>query len=942
MEINKNTKVTHDNDGRIKQILHIQQPYRNEKITGLDDLVFDYLDNVCENLEIPSQAIAKAEGRNIDTSESMLRLEDVKRTKDSAVYSFQQYVQSLPIWEAGLSVIGNTRSESIRMCHNNYSYKVNIGKAPGDKGIEPDKVDIKFLKEFLLDQGLKRAEQNAFLKEIAKMAAERFEVSKITQSRSIIYQYKKDHRIHQEQMGPHDSISGLKFDNFDIPLDPVDDSIEENTYYKVTDVLFTAGIKDFVEPYNFRIFIEPHTGSILYARILLSHVDGYVYLKDPPTKGSSGLTGSSPSGSLDPLRDSVTLQGLDTPSGGTYSLTGEYIALEDISDPNVLPPTNSANFNYSVPTDDFSAVNAYYHSDKLFRMLSFYDIDIHDYFNGTDFPVRVDHRASIGCTCGGGNCKNASAPGNSSSNGSDGFRYALVEANTPVGIATAWRVVLHEFGHACLWDNVNSPNFGFCHSMGDSLAVILNDPGTQATDRFESFPWSKIDRRHDRPISDWAYYGPNYDGSYGTEQILSTTLFRVYRVTGGDYIGYPNHQKFAADWVIKTVLQTVGELTPATNANSPEELCNSMMSTEIGINSFLGIPGGHLHKVIRWSFEKQGAYLATPVTDNSNDQEGAPEPVDVYIDDGRNGIYEPMLGNFWNTTDIWNRLMADNGITHDPPVVGVTNYIYVRIKNRGTQPASNIVVRGYQCNPGTGLVWPNDWTPWATPSINVPGTLNPGASTVVGPFQWIPQNVGHDCLLAMVDADGDSANDSTVTAGPIPHYRLVPFDNNIAQRNVVPVAGGGSGSGLTGSFIDRRFLVRNPFEREVHVTFEIEQHSLLTKLGLQLGFKGVDMKEGFKLGAREEKEVEFDVIKRSGDFSKQDIASQNHPPQVEVLVYTDELLTGGMTYRLDPEIEKDLRGKPYGQEDKDDNDPCKKKGFFNWLRCLIKKIFGHR
>ena len=56
----------------------------------------------------------------------------------------------------------------------------------------------------------------------------------------------------------------------------------------------------------------------------------------------------------------------------------------------------------------------------------------------------------------------------------------------PMGIATDWRVVLHELGgHGILYDHVAAPNFGFSHSAGDSFAVILNDPTTQGPrDRF--------------------------------------------------------------------------------------------------------------------------------------------------------------------------------------------------------------------------------------------------------------------------------------------------------------------------------------------------------------------------------------------------------------------------------------------------------------------------
>ena len=127
--------------------------------------------------------------------------------------------------------------------------------------------------------------------------------------------------------------------------------------------------------------------------------------------------------------------------------------------------------------------------------------NVNDYFDGTTFPVRVDHRFPYQNFQGvlTGNVVNATAPGNAFRNGSDGFRFALVQRNTPVGMATEWRVVLHEFGHAILWDHLNSPNFRFAHSPGDSLAAILNDPDSNAPDRGLTFPWTPIRRRHDRP-----------------------------------------------------------------------------------------------------------------------------------------------------------------------------------------------------------------------------------------------------------------------------------------------------------------------------------------------------------------------------------------------------------------------------------------------------------
>ena len=93
--------------------------------------------------------------------------------------------------------------------------------------------------------------------------------------------------------------------------------------------------------------------------------------------------------------------------------------------------------------------------------------------------------------------------------------------------------MLHELGgHGVLYHHVNSPNFGFAHSAGDSVAAILCDPDSQAPDRFVTFPWVDIGRRHDRtPAAGCGWggsialnpFGPLDGGGYNNEQILSTT-----------------------------------------------------------------------------------------------------------------------------------------------------------------------------------------------------------------------------------------------------------------------------------------------------------------------------------------------------------------------------------------------------------------------------------
>ena len=133
--------------------------------------------------------------------------------------------------------------------------------------------------------------------------------------------------------------------------------------------------------------------------------------------------------------------------------------------------------------------------------------------------------------------------------------------------------------------------------------------------------------------------------------------------------------------------------------------------------------------------------------------EGKPPAVDVYIDDGRHGEY-PFQPNHWSCTDIWNRTTSGaGGGVHQEPIVGQTNFAYVRIKNRGTQAATNVVVKGFHCLPGVGLEFPTDWVPMTTSQLPAPNlAANDSVGVVVGPFKWTPSQVGHECMFFSVSA----------------------------------------------------------------------------------------------------------------------------------------------------------------------------------------------
>ena len=545
-----------------------------------------------------------------------------------------------------------------------------------------------------------------------------------------------------------------------------------------------------------------------------------------------------------------------------------------------------------------SAVNAYVHVDGLFRLMESMGFTVADYFDDTSFspgfPVPVDH-------AGFSNAVNAMAPGNSTGTGSGGFVFGRAAVGTTVGIADDPRVVAHEFCHALLWDSVHSPNFGFAHSAGDSIAAILNAPGSLAPDPFVTFSWIAIGRRHDRDVTaGWAWGGVNDTGGYQSEQILCTTHFRAYRCTGGDATELAA-ARLAARYLVYLIIRAIGSLatSPITPTPSAAVWASALINADAGTNRFDDELGGCLGKVIRWSFEQQGLYqppgAPVPVV-----TPGAPPAVDVYVDDGRGGQYGYQR-RFWENTSVWNRLAPDGHAHHQSPRPGVPNYAYVRVSNRGTADATDLVVRGYHCRPGVGLVWPDDWTAMTTEAISIPGPVPAGGHIVVGPFAWTPEHAGHECLLMSVSAAGDVANTDQASflpcaSGPTPIWRLVPFDNNLGQRSLAPVPGSGR-EDLAEAFRDCELWVSNPFDHPSRMVIEVDLPAVLAARGWQLTFKEAGA-TSFVLGPRASRRLRPRLID-GADFTAGDVTSAGGPA-IRVQALADGLPVGGMTYLLDP------------------------------------------
>jgi len=910
--------VDRDDNGIVRGVLHVEQFYQS--VARSPQLAaHEYLEKFADLLGLKDTEL-RALGASPELAPSTegveYRLWAEKTQFDTTTVTFSQTCLGLPVWEAGLAVQMKVNPFRIVSAQSTAHPDVRVEK-PGNGPLER----LTYLNEDNLAKSLGLSAKD-----------KKFDRSglKIERKRLFVYRYEAAKRVlePEERLGAavgNEEAGGLHHHLHPIPALPsVPEGIKDRRHYVVSAVYFMLGVADMPD-LRWVALVEAESLAVLMLRAFVASVDGLVFHQDPVTANGGPLPNAG-NATLNPLRTAVLLPELDPPAGGNYSLIGEIVQLKDVELPTIAPPTEpvGTDFNFAARSDNFSAVNAYYHAQRFFRLMQEFGFDLAVYFGGTLFPTVVDHRGL------GGNIINAHCLGN----GAFGIlqtTFALADLTNvaqPLGIACDQRVVLHELaGHGTLYNHVNGPNFGFAHSAGDSVGAVLNDPDSKAPDRFMSFPWlnAVVNRRQDRtPAAGWGWSGnialnpfSGLDpGGYNNEQILCTTHFRIYRSIGGDSTELAMRE-FAGRYVAYLILRTIGGLTQPTNPPNALTYATFLMAAELGDWTTAGQVGGCYWKVIRWAFEKQGLYQPAAMV-KPNNNIGAPPPVDVYIDDGRHGEYMygpanqyPYLQKFWETTDVWNRHEPDGHLEHQTPIVGARNYAYVRVKNRGTLAATNVVVHGWHCRPSAGLVWPDDWKPMTTASRVIPN-LPSGGEAIAGPFDWHPEVPGHECMFMSATVAGDRANNDVVSGlpaavGPTPLWRLVPCDNNLGLRAVVPVPGGGHRRALEEAFERREFWASNPMGKAAVMEIRPVLPAFLTTRGWAAKF---DNPGGgsFSLGPHDSRVIRPRLI-GGQDFTEAEVQLAGHVA-IEFLVLADGLVVGGLTFVLDPQLHHPAREFP--------------------------------
>jgi hypothetical protein len=916
--------VTSDAQERVRHVLHTHGYFRSEMGTAREAAA-DYLRQMAETLQIPPGELQRLHQPSdfLDPREQGVeyRYYETKKFFASSTFCYYQTIHNTPVWHGGLTV--TVKPNPYRVVRTtSYGHPDLSLDLPSRERIDAVRNGLRLAnaqprtRDRAAGRTAKRDDAPSMLAFTRLEGATEVDdrqapawFGEASVVRGYFYVYRYDEKERQPE---HAVIFGAPLErkeheehvHLTLPLPQVPGEIRHGQYYLVAELVFHLRRKPWL---HWKALVEVRTGAILRLRAMVAGVNGLVFTYDPKT--STGVLTNHPESSnatLDPLRDDVTLLNLVAPEDGTQSLTGTHVTLMDDDAPDIDPPTKptGSNFEYQARTNDFAGVNAYYHSNGFFDRVESLGFDLYTYFDGTAFPVHVDHRAShqtpdgveINAFCSG----DGASPDPSDGIGLVGFCLSETTSDStvsPMGRAVDKWVHWHELGgHGIQWDHVNDSAYGFAHSTGDVMAAFQNDPVSElrlVDERYRYAPFLNIseDRKRwfNRKVADgWGWGGSKDDGgdSYDSEQILSTTLFRMYQSLGGD-AEQVNKRWHASRVSTYLVLNAVGKLSPGTNPAEPVGFHDALIDSDADDWTSTGYAGGAYNKVIRWAFEKQDLWS------------GDPPAVDLYVDDGRGGEYTYQAVH-WNNQSVWNRVDDDGQSGHEDGAAGVTSYAYVRVKNRGTSSGSG-TVKVYHCNPGAGLTWPTDFVQ-AGPADGLPtGNIAAGNATgvVVGPFAWTP-NVnayGHDCLLAIVTADGDPSNVDNLEPGQtIQEWRLVPHDNNVGQRNVVLVPGGGGGEMMSQAMDGAWFFAGNNFNHRATFELRVEVPRFLVARGW-----GLDLlpDQRFTLKPGEKRRIEL-RLRPGADFTAKEVREADDR-DFRVSLFGEGMLVGGMTYTVDPD-----------------------------------------
>jgi len=276
-------------------------------------------------------------------------------------------------------------------------------------------------------------------------------------------------------------------------------------------------------------------------------------------------------------------------------------------------------------------------------------------------------------------------------------------------------------------------------------------------------------------------------GVPATNVVLTDTLSCKVDLVSTSFFGSPLPSK--VDWASKTIVweipilgrdetKTFGYRVHVPEATEGGALCLNQSTIASYIN-----PNGH-----------DATLVYSPACVTVKPQLHDTYCKDHLTDDG-SVPSNPYGEAWWDSPDIWVRNQQDGVERHQNPKGCQTNYVYVKVRNRGNATMTGIEIDLYWAAGAAAIPWPGGWTYIGTATI---ASLSPGQIRTAS-VPWHPTRSGHYCFLARIHAAQD----------PVTHEGLVPFDNNLCQKNVQVID-------PEQGRLDNEIIIRNPRSGPAH------------------------------------------------------------------------------------------------------------------------------
>ena len=367
--------INRDDKGVVRDLQHTDEPFVSSAPTP-QLAAAEYLGQYGSLLGVePTETANMSLARSPKATDSgdELRFASEKSTFDTTTVMYQQTRFGLPVWHGGVAIHMKGKP-----------YRVIGSQSTRHADLDADRPSPAALRK------LEKLDKATLARQLGLARKSGFDAKtlKIDDRKLIIYRYAQAKRVMAEPARSR-QVYGHSHGYTELPLPAVKASIAEGSHYVSLEVHFTLGRRK-EAPLNWVAILDAKTLSVLYLRAFVADVNGQVFLIDPVTT-NGGPAANASSAVLNPVRTSVALAGLTASTPQT--LAGSIVTLADPELPAVSAPTSTGDFNFDARTNQFAAVNAYYHCDRFFRLMQDLGFTLSGFFgSGTAFPSVVDHR----------------------------------------------------------------------------------------------------------------------------------------------------------------------------------------------------------------------------------------------------------------------------------------------------------------------------------------------------------------------------------------------------------------------------------------------------------------------------------------------------------------------------------------------------------------------